>query len=137
LPITGIALEYADLSIGVDGWSAGGRIGIRTGLSPAEEFSVLVHEFAHELLHGTGKRWLVNRTVRETEAEAVAFVVCEAIGLETNQAAADYIQLYDGDRDTLLNSLDRIQRTARVMIDGLMGTKAEGPRPGASLLLSS
>jgi antirestriction protein ArdC len=131
----GIALEYADLSISVDGWSAGGRIGIRTGLSPAEEFSVLVHEFAHELLHRTAKRWLVNRTVRETEAEAVAFVVCKAIGLETNQAAADYIQLYDGDRDTLLNSLDRIQQTARVMIDGLLGTTRKGPGTGEPLTL--
>ena len=131
----GIALEYADLSISVDGWSAGGRIGIRTGLSPAEEFSVLAHEFAHELLHNAGKRWLANRTVRETEAEAVAFVVCEAIGLETNQAASDYIQLYDGNRDTLLSSLDRILRTARVMIDALMEAKARGPARGEPLAL--
>lgn len=130
----GISLEHADLSNGVDGWSAGGRIGIRTGLSPAEEFSVLVHEFAHEVLH-RDDREPERRTVRETEAEAVAFVVCEAIGLETNQAAADYIRLYDGDRDTLLSSLDRIQRTASVMIDGLMGAKAKGPARGEPLAL--
>ncbi len=40
------------------------------------------------------------KVVRETEAEAVAFVVCRGIGLETNNAAADYIALYNGDQKT-------------------------------------
>ena len=129
----GVALEYADLPIGVDGWSGGGRIGLRSGLSPAEEFSVLVHEFAHELLHADNKKRSVTRTVRETEAEAVAFVVCEAIGLATNRAAADYIHLYGGDCDTLLSSLAGIQRAARVVIDGLMGTEARSRAQGEPL----
>ena len=128
----GIELQYANLAAYVDGWSSGGRIGIREGLASAEEFSVIVHEFAHELLH-RGETDRGTRTVRETEAEAVAFVVCEAIGLETNTAAADYIQLYDGNRDTLLASLDRIQRTARMIINGL--TEGSGPAAGEPLAL--
>jgi hypothetical protein len=40
---------------------------------------------------------------RETEAEAVAFVVCHAIGLETGSASQDYIQLYEGDAKLLTN----------------------------------
>jgi len=130
----GIELEYANLAVGVDGWSSGGRIGVRRGLPPAEEFSVLVHELAHELLH-RDDRDSRRRAVRETEAEAVAFVVCEAVGLETNQAAADYIQLYDGNRDTLLASLDRIQRTARKIIGGLTETEASSPAAGEPLAL--
>ena len=122
----GIELEYASLAAGVDGWSSGGRIGIRYGLSRAEEFSVIVHEIAHELLHRS-KPDRGARTARETEAEAVAFVVCEAIGLDTNTAAADYIQLYDGNRDTLLASLGRIQRTASTIIAGLTRTEASEP----------
>lgn len=72
-----IDVEYIDLPAGVEGWSRGGRIAIRRGLLPAEEFSVMVHEVAHELLHSndTDRR---DRKTRETEAEAVAFVVCEA-----------------------------------------------------------
>jgi hypothetical protein len=64
----------------------------------AEEFSTLVHELAHEKLHRTDRRVDTTRTIRETEAEGVAFVVCQAIGLDTNTAAADYIKLYNGDR---------------------------------------
>lgn len=53
--------------------------------------------------------------MRETEAEAVAFVVCQAIGLETGSAASD-IQLYDGKSETLAASLDRIQHVAADII---------------------
>lgn len=55
-------------------------------------------------------------TPAETEAEAVAFVVCQAIGLETGTAGSDYIQLFDGKAETLATSLDRIQRTAAEII---------------------
>jgi len=125
----GVELEYGNLAAGVDGWSGGGRIEIRRGLSRAEEFSVLVHEFAHEVLH-RNEADRVARTVRETEAEAVAFVVCEAIGLDTNMAASDYIQLYDGNRDTLLASLGRIQSTAGRIIAGLTSSEASGSATG-------
>ena len=53
------------------------------------------------MLHRGDRRTLTTKQVRETEAEAVAFVVCQAIGLETGTAAADYIQLWHGDTDLL------------------------------------
>ena len=40
---------------------------------------------------------------------AVAFVVCNACGLNTNGANSDYIQLYQGSVETLTASLERIQ----------------------------
>ena len=60
----------------------GGRITLLSGMQPAEEFSTLVHEIGHEMLHRGERRTLTTKQVRETEAEAVAFVVCQAIGLE-------------------------------------------------------
>ena len=53
-----------------------------------------------------------SKRVRETEAEAVAFVVCTAIGLETGSTAQDYTGLYGGDAKLLSESLEYIQRTA-------------------------
>ncbi len=43
------------------------------------------------MLHRGDRRTLTTKQVRETEAEAVAFVVCQAIGLETGTASADYV----------------------------------------------
>jgi len=120
----GIALDFDDLPIGADGVSRGGRISIRSGMPPAREFSVTVHELAHELLHRGEDRKDISKTVRETEAEAVAFVVCQAIGLETGTAASDYIQLYDGKTETLAASLDRIQKVSAEIIAGLLGSPA-------------
>lgn len=120
----GITIDNDDLPFGADGVSRCGRISIRPGLEPAHEFSVIAHELAHELLH-RGEDRPASKTVRETEAEAVAFVVCQAIGLETGTAASDYIQLFDGKAETLAASLDRIQRTAAEIIAALHGALNE------------
>lgn len=116
-----IALEYADDLGGAEGLSSGGRIRILSGLPAAEEFSVLAHELAHEMLHHQPGTTRPPKTVRETEAEAVAFAVCHAIGLEPSSAASDYIQLYQGDTATLADSLEHIQQVAAHIIDAVAG----------------
>jgi len=117
----GIKVELSDALGSAHGLSSGGRILVRKGLSPAEEFSVLAHELAHELLHRGEEEKPSSRTVRETEAEAVAFVACQAIGLEAVNAAADYIRLYQGSKETLLESLQRIRQAAVEIIGAIMG----------------
>jgi hypothetical protein len=108
----GIALDYSDDIRPALGVSRGGAITLPCGLSPAQEFNTLAHELAHEKLHRRDRRVQTTKTIRETEAEAVAFVVCHAIGVDTNTASSDYISLYDRSRHTLTASLDFIQSTA-------------------------
>jgi len=115
----GIQLGYNPNIAPALGMSYGGRIAILPGQSKAEEFSTLVHETAHELLHKTERRTVTTKTVRETEAEAVAFVVGEAVGLVTGSASADYIQLYHGNASLLAESLEVIQQTASVILAAL------------------
>jgi len=52
---------------------------------------------------------------RETEAEAVAFVVSSAIGLD-GDTASDYVRLHGGDTATLAESLAFVQKTAAEII---------------------
>jgi antirestriction protein ArdC len=110
----GIALESVDDLGGALGTSSGGLIRLLNGLSPAMEFTTLVHEYAHELLHRADDR--PARDTRELEAEAVAFVVGGAVGLNTSDSSRDYIHLYRGDREALAASLERIQRAASVIL---------------------
>jgi antirestriction protein ArdC len=116
----GIPLEYDGSIAPALGMSSGGRIRLVPGLSAAEEFSVLTHELAHEMLHHHEDRPSLPKVVRETQAEAVAFVVSRAVGLETNTAAADYIALYNGDKKTLAESLATIQETAGRILDDVL-----------------
>jgi hypothetical protein len=70
---------------------------------------------AHELLHRADHR-PASRDTRELEAEAVAFVVGKAVGLNTSEESRDSIHLYRGDRAALSGSLDRIQRAASMIL---------------------
>jgi hypothetical protein len=114
-----IALEYSENIAPALGVSYGGKIALLPGQSKAEEFVTLVHEVAHELLHKTDRRTKTTATVRETEAEAVAFIVGQGIGLEMGRASSDYIQMYAGNAALLAESLEVVQRTSAVILGAI------------------
>jgi hypothetical protein len=115
----GIQLEFTESIAPALGMSYGGRIAILPGQGEAEEFSTLVHELSHEMLHKAERRTATTKTVRETEAEAIAFVVGRTIGLNTGWASADYIHLYNGNAALLTESLEVIKQTASVILTAL------------------
>ena len=121
----GIALDYSETIAPAKGLSHDGKITLLSGMQPAEEFSTLTHEIGHEMLHRGERRTLTTKQVRETEAEAVAFVVCQTIGLEAGSAAAGYIQLWHGDADLLRESLEAVQQTAAMILGGIAPEVAE------------
>ena len=115
----GIELEFNERIAPAMGMSYGGKIVLLPGQSKAEEFSTLVHELAHEMLHKADRRTTTTKVVRETEAEAIAFVVGKAVGLHTGTASADYIQLYHGNASLLAESLEVIQKASAVILAAL------------------
>jgi antirestriction protein ArdC len=123
----GIALEYSEGIAPARGTSSGGRIALLPGQSAAEEFATLAHEIAHELMHRAERRNATTKRIRETEAEAVAFVVCSAIGLDTGTAAQDYIGLYGGDAKLLSESLQYVQQTASQILNVIGADRGAAP----------
>lgn len=118
----GISVEYSSEIAPARGTSSGGHIKLLPGQPSAEEFSTLAHEIAHELLHRGDRRENTTKRVRETEAEATAFVVCNAVSLETGSAACDYIQLWNGDATLLTESLAYVRQAAAQMLNALTDT---------------
>ncbi len=117
---TGIPVSY-DAGIGpARGLCTSTDIKLLPDLSPAEEFAVLAHEYGHALLHRGERRHQTTKTVRETEAEAVSFIVGTACGLNCGQSASDYIQMYDGCKDTLIESLQHVQDAASTILAALV-----------------
>lgn len=115
-----IAIEFADYLGGALGVSYGGRIALLTGKSDAETFATLTHEVAHELLHKVDRG---TKTTRELEAEAVAFIVGTAVGLDMNTSSADYIKLYSGNSAMLKESMEAISRAAREILAAVLPAK--------------
>lgn len=116
----GIQLTYSSAIGAAHGVSTRDRIILRPDLTPAERFSTAVHELGHVLLeHHKPNDPAATATLHETEAEAVAYVVCQAIGLGTNSASSDYLLTWGGNPETLAASLERIQRVASEIITAL------------------
>ena len=112
----GITLEYNESIAPALGMAFGNTIRLLPGQADAETFTTLVHELAHIILKHTERRTATTKTVRETEAEAIAFVVGKAIGLTTSTASADYISLYHGNAALLTESLEAVQQTSSIIL---------------------
>jgi hypothetical protein len=121
----GIELEYNERIAPAQGVSYGGKIALLPGQTKAETFATLVHEVSHELLHKADRRTMTTKTVRETEAESIAFIVSRAVGLNTSSASADYIALYHGNAELLTESLTVIQKASATILDALFAEEAE------------
>ena len=77
------------------------------------------------MLHKAERRTAITKTVRETEAEAIAFVVSQAIGLNAVRASADYIHLYHGNASLLAESLEIIQKASALILSAIETEQVE------------
>ncbi len=107
------------------------RVLVRSTLTELERARVLVHEYAHVLLHqheywqkryGWPSSGHLPHAVREAEADATAFVVLEALGLPSN--IPTYIVWMGARGKTILSSMRRIKAAARAIL-----TATEGDKP--------
>ncbi len=130
----GITLEEAEIvaASSAEGAAYGGKIVIKRGLSDAEAFAVTVHELAHELLHFRKENKIErpNKTIREVEADATAFVVGRHFGIEC--ASSDYLLLYDAKPELLLERLETIRKTANRIIDAIEAEMQEVAAVGSA-----
>jgi len=124
----GVAVAFEPQPDGCAGRSLGGRIEVEKRLGSAAKVAVLAHELAHEILHQAESARAAARkqpsrprrprtpAERETEADATAFVVLRALGIE-DPPAPSYIAWMGGDGATVLRSMNRIQRAARRILE--------------------
>jgi hypothetical protein len=88
----GFQIEYSDQIAPAQGTSYRGLIRLMLDMEAEETVPVLIRELALQMLYETQRRSFVTRDVLLREAKAVAFVVCNA--LELNTEPAENIQLY-------------------------------------------
>jgi antirestriction protein ArdC len=128
-----VELEYQALAPGLFGYTDGRRITCGLGQAAHVQFATLAHETTHLLLHFPADRASrPDLTTRETEAEAVTYLLCAQLGIAGTEASVEYIQSYRGTPDTLDSSLERIRTTAQRLsteIDSISFTAARDTDP--------
>jgi hypothetical protein len=65
------------------------QIVVRPDVSPAQAVKTLIHELGHALLHAEGP--VASREAAEVEVESVAFMVCDALGLDSGEYSFPYV----------------------------------------------
>lgn len=118
-----VPVEIADIDGPENGFYSltEGKIVVRNGMSEAQTIKTMVHEIAHSMLHCEGgEEEEADGSKREVQAESVAFVVCNSLGIDTGEYSFGYVAGWEKGND-LADSLDAIQKTAHRILDGILG----------------
>ena len=133
----GFTVEDADDLEGANGLCTHDdrRIRVLACNSPAQRVKTLAHELGHAILHAPGVGRPDSRAILELEAESVAFVVCAATGIISDDYSFGYVATWSGGGDEALAAIKasgaRIQRAA----DGILSTM-DGPELAESAFLA-
>lgn len=101
---------------------------VNEGMSQVQTLKTLIHETAHAKLHALPVSAGIimgapvkDRRTREVEAESIAYVVCQHVGIDTSDYSFAYVTGWSKNKETpeLKSSLDCISKTAAEMIDAI------------------
>lgn len=93
------------------------EIVIKSGMSELQTVKTAIHETAHSILH-KDKEHLKDSATMEVQAESIAFVVCQHLGLDTSDYSFGYLAGWSSNKELpeLKSSLEIIQQTAHEVI---------------------
>ena len=124
--VTDISPEYRDIKGGAKGFysPSSKSIVIKTGMSGEQVLKTVVHESAHCLLHDPDKKIVTVKSPRnekEVQAESIAFIVCEKLGVDTSEYSFPYIASWSEDKqlDQLNKFLDEIQEASNTIFSAI------------------
>jgi len=124
----GFSVEFADLSGERHGDCSHAlrRIRLRQGMGSAQTLKTAAHELAHAIMHGPA--FGGDRALAELEAESVAYVVCDGVGIDSSAYSFGYLASWAGGGEAAVSMISssgaRITRAAGDILEG-----AGCPRP--------
>lgn len=84
----------------------------------ALKLKTLYHEYAHSQLHGLTSEFKDRpREYQETQAEAVAYVAMQNIGVDTSDYSLGYVATWAKDKDLIHSALSEIQKVSNKAIE--------------------
>ncbi|OON87430.1 hypothetical protein BXO88_03925 [Oribacterium sp. C9] len=98
------------------------RIAVQEGMSEVQTVKTILHEAAHQALHSKeamdASSEKKTRNQKETEAESVAYVICQHFGIDTSDYSFSYVASWSEGKEVpeLKASLNTIRQTASDLI---------------------
>lgn len=123
--VSPVPIGFEDIQTGANGYYKLNekRIVVKSGMSEMQTIKTLIHEIAHAILHDkdSGEAKDADRHSREVQAESVAYIVCNALGLDTSDYSFGYVASWSTGHEVkeLVESLDVIRKTAIEMVEAL------------------
>jgi Zn-dependent peptidase ImmA (M78 family) len=113
-------IDFEQINSGAKGYCdyKNSRIAIKMGMSNEQIIKTLIHEFAHATLHQHTEK---SRERKEVEAESVAYIVSNFLGIDTSSYSFEYVANWSQGMELqeLQNVLESIQSTANQIINSL------------------
>jgi antirestriction protein ArdC len=107
----------------------GKKIAVRPDVAPAQAVKTLVHELCHALLHGD--EVARSREIQEVEVESVAYIVCDALGLDTSDYSFAYVARWsDGITELVKDTAEGVIGCAKQVLEQLEANETEDARLG-------
>jgi len=101
------------------------KIAVRPDVAPAQAVKTLIHELGHALLHAEGP--VTSREVAEVEVESVAFIVCDALGLDSGGYSFPYVTRWaEGSEELVKETAERAIGCAKSILEALQATSDKG-----------
>ena len=101
------------------------EIVIQNNMSESQTIKTLTHELAHSLLHNPereenlkAKGIKLSRSDKELEAESVAFIVCDTLGIDTSDYSYPYIGTWM-EESSVMDHFESIRNAANQIISRL------------------
>jgi hypothetical protein len=93
-------------------------IAVRADVPPAQAVKTLIHELGHALLHSEGL--VGSREVAEVEVESVAYIVCDALGLDSGDYSFPYVTRWaEGSEELVKETAERVIGCAKKILASL------------------
>jgi len=110
----GYVIKYKEMQQGHYGQASANKvITLSLSMTETQKIAVILHEYAHERLHFKDQK--ITHSQAETEAEAVAYVVCKVLGINLNSET--YLAIHNKDTEQIIKAYERIQTVVKEILD--------------------
>lgn len=99
------------------------KILLQGDLSEKQQIKTLIHELAHLKLHKNNEE--LDKADKEIQAESVAFIVCNRLGIDTGDYSFRYLSSYMKDKDTFIEMDNGIKKEKNKFIESADVIKKE------------